>query len=93
MKNIKLIFAVFCLFTAFTQVLAQEKTSERRIIEVTGSAETLIMPNEFTFKITLLERIENKQKITIEDTKASRTKPERAWFWKSPRRRRYKNHQ
>lgn len=66
MKNIKLIFAVFCLFTAFTQILAQEKTSERRIIEVTGSAETLIMPNEFTFKITLLERIENKQKITIE---------------------------
>jgi uncharacterized protein YggE len=65
MKNIKLILAVFCLFTAFTQIFAQEKT-ERRIIEVTGSAETLIMPNEFTFKITLLERIENKQKITIE---------------------------
>jgi len=38
----------------------------KRVIEVTGSAETLIMPNEFTFKITLVERIENKQKLTIE---------------------------
>jgi len=39
---------------------------ERRVIEVSGSAERLITPNEFTFKITLTERIENKQKITIE---------------------------
>jgi uncharacterized protein len=65
MKKIHFIFAVCFVFTAFTIVFAQEKT-ERRIIEVTGSAETLIMPNEFTFKITINERIENKQKITIE---------------------------
>jgi uncharacterized protein len=65
MKKINFIFAVCFVFTAFTIVFAQEKT-ERRIIEVTGSAETLIMPNEFTFKITINERIENKQKITIE---------------------------
>lgn len=51
----------FAAATAFAQT-----TTEKRVIEVTGSAETLITPNEFTFKITLFERIENKQKLTIE---------------------------
>jgi len=51
----------FAAATAFAQT-----NTERRVIEVTGSAETLITPNEFTFKITLAERIENKQKLTIE---------------------------
>lgn len=51
----------FVTATAFAQT-----TTEKRIIEVTGSAETLIMPNEFTFKITLVERIEKKEKLTIE---------------------------
>ena len=65
MKLTKLLIAialmsVFC-FTAFAQTQA-----EPRVIEVTGSAETLITPNEFTFKITLIERVENKQKLTIE---------------------------
>ena len=46
-------------------------TADRRTIEVSGSAERLITPNEFTFKITLVERIENKQKITIEQQEAS----------------------
>lgn len=44
---------------------AQEKP-DRRVIEVTGSAERLITPDIFTFKVTLRERVENKQKITIE---------------------------
>lgn len=44
---------------------------EPRMIEVSGSAERLITPDEFTFKITLLERIENKQKITIEQQEAA----------------------
>jgi uncharacterized protein YggE len=44
---------------------------ERRVIEVSGSAERLITPNEFTFKITLAERIENKQKITIEQQESA----------------------
>ncbi len=49
-------------------VLAQtQATDNRRVIEVTGSAETLITPNEFTFKITLVERVDGKKKITIED--------------------------
>jgi uncharacterized protein len=45
---------------------AQTVQPEPRIIEVSASAERWVTPNEFTFKITLLERIENKQKITIE---------------------------
>ncbi|MBK7708728.1 MAG: hypothetical protein IPJ30_23980 [Acidobacteria bacterium] len=36
--------------------------------EITSSlAEALITPNEFTFKITLVERVDGKKKITIED--------------------------
>ncbi len=54
-------FILVSLASAFGQ-----ENMERRMIEVTGSAETLITPNEFTFKVTLVERIENKVKLTIE---------------------------
>lgn len=63
MKRIIALTAFVCIFT-FT--LAAQNQADRRVIEVSGSAEKLVTPNEFTFKITLLERIENKQKITIE---------------------------
>jgi uncharacterized protein len=56
---------LLCLVWHSSAVSAQPP-SERRIIEVSGSAERLITPNEFTFKITLAERIEKKEKITIE---------------------------
>lgn len=47
---------------------AQTQTADnRRVIEVTGSAETLITPNDFTFKISLIERVDGKKKITIEE--------------------------
>jgi uncharacterized protein YggE len=62
-NRIFLLTVAVCLLTA--TAFAQTNT-EKRVIEVTGSAETLITPNEFTFKITLLERMENKQKLTIE---------------------------
>jgi uncharacterized protein len=65
MKTNKLLFTIAIIIALCTINFAQTPT-EKCIIEVTGSAETLITPNEFTFKITLLERIENKQKITIE---------------------------
>jgi uncharacterized protein len=65
MKQNKLLFIIAFIIALCTINFAQTPP-EKRIIEVTGSAETLITPNEFTFKITLLERIENKQKITIE---------------------------
>lgn len=65
MKKANYIFLLIVAVCFATTALAQTNT-EKRVIEVTGSAETLITPNEFTFKITLLERIENKQKLTIE---------------------------
>lgn len=66
MKKANFIFllAVVVCFAAAT--FGQTNTDQRRVIEVTGSAEMLIMPNEFNFKIVLTERIENKQKLTIE---------------------------
>lgn len=63
-----LLMAAVCFLTVGG--FAQANT-EKRVIEVTGSAETLITPNEFTFKITLLERTENKQKLTIEMQEAN----------------------
>lgn len=62
-NNILLLTVAVCFLTV--TAFAQTNT-EKRIIEVTGSAETLIMPNEFTFKITLVERVEKKDKLTIE---------------------------
>jgi uncharacterized protein YggE len=50
---------------------AQTQPPERRVIEVSGSAERFITPKQFTFKITLNERIDNKQKITIEQQEAT----------------------
>ena len=57
-----------CLLLSTTNVYAQtDKTPiTERTIEVTGTAEMLIVPNEFTFRITLHERFENKEKISIE---------------------------
>jgi hypothetical protein len=58
---------IFILVFA-SAIFAQTPTNDsRRVIEVTGSAESLITPNEFTFKITLVERVDGKKKITIED--------------------------
>lgn len=46
--------------------IAQAQQDNRRVIEVSGSAERLVTPDEFTFKVTILERIEKKEKLTIE---------------------------
>jgi len=56
--------AFVCLFAIS---MAAQNQPEKRVIEVSGSAEQMVVPNEFTFKITQLERMENKKKITIED--------------------------
>ncbi|HEY0429929.1 MAG TPA: SIMPL domain-containing protein [Pyrinomonadaceae bacterium] len=60
-----IVLTVIFVLTLLSNASAQTNT-DRRAVEVTGSAEMLIMPNEFTFKIMLTERIENKQKLTIE---------------------------
>ena len=65
MKTNKILLTLFLLLASSAINFAQTNT-EKRVIEVTGSAETLVTPNEFTFKITLFERVENKQKLTIE---------------------------
>ncbi len=66
-----LLLMLVCLFGLGSAASAQAvERSDTRTIEVTGSAETLITPNEFTFRITLRERIENKQKVTIDQQEA-----------------------
>lgn len=68
MKNI---IALAAFLLALVSISTAQEKPERRMIEVTGSAERLITPDEFTFKITLYERIENKKKITIEQQEAA----------------------
>lgn len=60
------IAVVTIIVAAFVGGFAQVQTDNRRIIEVSGSAERLVTPDEFTFKVTILERIEKKEKLTIE---------------------------
>lgn len=62
----KLFAALAVLLCTVIFVFAQPVTPPR-VIEVSGSAEQMIIPNEFTFKITLIERLENKRKVTIEE--------------------------
>ena len=66
----KIFGVLLCTFVLSTLIFAQDKP-QPRVIEVSGSAERLITPDIFTFKITLAERIENKQKVTIEQQEAS----------------------
>jgi uncharacterized protein len=55
----------------FPSIGQSDKTNlTERVIEVTGTAEMLINPNEYTFDIILNERFENKEKITIDKQEA-----------------------
>lgn len=71
MKQTNFIFLLTIFVCLTAAIFAQTNNTEKRVIEVTGSAETLITPNEFTFKIRLNERIEDKKKITIEVQEAN----------------------
>ena len=63
--------AVFAVLVAVSGVFAQtQPVSERRVIEVSGSAEQWITPDTFTFKITVIERMEKKENVTIEQQEA-----------------------
>lgn len=66
----KTLFALAALLCAFTVNYSQTKP-EPRVIEVSGSAERLITPDTFTFKITVIERMDKKEKLTIEAQEAS----------------------
>jgi uncharacterized protein len=62
--------AICVVSMAAASAAQMQMQPERRVIEVSGSAERLVTPNEFTFKITLAERMEKKEKITIEQQEA-----------------------
>jgi hypothetical protein len=65
MKTLFAALGMICALT-FTTVAQAQIQPERRVIEVSGSAERWITPDEFTFRITLTERMDKKDKITIE---------------------------
>lgn len=71
MKRLYRTFLIVVLFIFATITVFSQTSTERRVVEVTGSAEMLITPNEFTFKITLFERMEKKDKLTIEMQEAN----------------------
>ncbi|MBX3245441.1 MAG: SIMPL domain-containing protein, partial [Acidobacteria bacterium] len=62
--------AAILLAAAFNCFAQTQPVSERRVIEVSGSAEQWITPDTFTFKITVIERMEKKEKVTIEQQEA-----------------------
>ncbi|HLA94155.1 MAG TPA: SIMPL domain-containing protein [Pyrinomonadaceae bacterium] len=67
----KLLFTAAAVLCSLTINSHTQNKPEPRVIEVSGSAERLITPDEFTFKITLLERIEKKEKLMIEQQEVS----------------------
>ena len=69
MKAILFALGVICAVAGNN--LGQVALPEPRVIEVSASAERWVTPDEFTFKITLLERMENKQKVTIEQQESA----------------------
>lgn len=66
MKIQSLLTATFCFFITLG-VLAQGDTQPIPHIEVTGTARLDIMPDEIYVSVTLRERAEGKDKITIEE--------------------------
>ena len=67
----KTLFAALSILCVLTLTTAAQTQPERRVIEVSGSAERWVTPDEFTFKITLNERMDKKEKITIEQQEAA----------------------
>ncbi|PKP46668.1 MAG: hypothetical protein CVT95_06675 [Bacteroidetes bacterium HGW-Bacteroidetes-12] len=68
MKTLKTM-TIFLLLTATFTVFGQTTTDsevEKRYIEVTGTAEKEIIPDEIYISITIRERHEGKEKITID---------------------------
>ncbi len=66
MKKIILILAVFIFGLKITQAQTAETLNSKPFIEVTGTSETEVTPDEIFITITLQERSENKEKLSIE---------------------------
>ncbi|MFN4951098.1 MAG: SIMPL domain-containing protein [Flavobacteriales bacterium] len=67
MKSYQSIVAILCISLSYSINYGQTKpTEEIPYIEVNGYAEKEVIPNEIYIGITLRERMENKEKVTIE---------------------------
>ena len=67
MKSYPSIFAILCISFSYSINYGQTKpTEELPYIEVNGYAEKEVIPNEIYIGITLRERMENKEKVTID---------------------------
>jgi len=67
MKSFQSILAILCISFLYSVHYGQTKpTEEIPYIEVNGYAEKEVIPNEIYIGITLRERMENKEKVTIE---------------------------
>ncbi|MES2690823.1 MAG: SIMPL domain-containing protein [Bacteroidota bacterium] len=62
----KLFFALVCITFAYSTLQAQAPLYSKPIIEVTGSAEMEIIPDEVYVSVTLREFIEERKKQTID---------------------------
>lgn len=65
MKKIILTSLLSALFV-FEPASAQDNLQNKRFIEVSGTSETEVVPDEIFITITLTERMEGKEKISIE---------------------------
>ncbi|MDX2174335.1 MAG: SIMPL domain-containing protein [Bacteroidota bacterium] len=66
MKKSILVLAVFIFGLKITQAQVSENLNSKPFIEVTGTSETEITPDEIYITITLQERAENREKLNIE---------------------------
>ena len=67
MKSYQSILAILCISFFYSIHYGQTKSTEEiPYIEVNGYAEKEVIPNEIYIGITLRERMENKEKVTIE---------------------------
>jgi len=62
----KIVIVLLVLFFCGNKYSAQINTEPKPFIEVTGTSETEISPDEIYITITLLERSENKEKLSID---------------------------
>src|SRR4051812_24265108 len=70
MKKLILIASVFLLTSVNYKAQVGDNLSGKRYIEITGTNEMEITPDELYITITLLERMEGKEKITIDKQEA-----------------------
>src|SRR5687767_14909145 len=66
MKKIILLLAVLLYSHTHSGQVIDQSLNNRRFIEVTGTSETEITPDELFVTITLLERNEKNEKLNIE---------------------------